>query len=212
MPADLIGLADLDRRVRHGRCAARVGRWRRLGERRIDASSSDSAAAQRRSARRPHRRAARPTARRNWSNCSRGSRGNCRSADRRWRPGRRARAGSPVRCRRAPASRASVTPSRRHSAIVSQRLWRSWTRGQRGETSSERSAARSSAGRHAHRDAPGHVRLPAGIDEIIADRGERIGLARPDILAPVAVAVGREAQIHASAGIADSRSRPPSFP
>ena len=61
-------------------------------------------------------------------------------------------------------------------------------------------------------DAPGQARPPAGIAEIIGDRGERVEMAAPDVGAAVAVAVDREADDRRSAGIADGRRRPPSCP
>src|SRR3546814_18887324 len=46
-------------------------------------------------------------------------------------------------------------------------------------------------GRRRHREAPGLALAPPGIDEIIGDRGERIGVAVPDIDPAVAIAVAR---------------------
>ena len=46
----------------------------------------------------------------------------------------------------------------------------------------------------AHRNAPGDIRLPARIAQIIRDRGQAVELVAPDIGLAVAVAVDREPQ------------------
>src|SRR3546814_4979582 len=49
--------------------------------------------------------------------------------------------------------------------------------------------------RDADRDAPGDIRLPARVAQIIGDRGERVVLAVPDVGIPVPVAVHGQAKV-----------------
>jgi hypothetical protein len=80
--------------------------------------------------------------------------------------------------------------------MVFQRLCRANTCGQRGLASAVPSAARSSpSGTLTAR--PQLARTPSGIAEIVADRGQRIGPAAPDVGQPVAIGILRHAQIDA---------------
>ena len=101
--------------------------------------------------------------------------------------------------------------SRRHSATVSHAA----VAGEDAARSAARAARLATAPRSKpagtrDRDAPGQAGPPAGVAEIIADRGERVEHGCARCRPPVAVAVDREADDRRRAGIADGRSRRPS--